>query len=246
VSVATPPLFLVDELPTEDTAVLDGAEGHHASTVQRLAPGGEVRLADGVGGVADCTVESAEPGRLRLSVRRRARLDPPQPRFVVVQALPKGDRGELAVELLTELGADEIVPWAAARCVARWRPDRVARGVARWRAAARAAAKQSRRAWVPVVTGQASTRQVCSLIGGAATAVVLHGGALRQLVSLGLPATGDIVLVVGPEGGLTDGELTAFRAAGARLARLGPSVLRTSSAGAAALAAISTVTGRWN
>ena len=164
---------------------------------------------------------------------------------MLVQALPKGDRGPLAVDLATELGVDRIVPWTAARCVTRWRDDRVAKGVAKWRAAARAASKQSRRPRVPEVTEPMTTREVCGLLGDADLA---RGAARAGPPSAGRAATsrgtGTVAVVVGPEGGLTDGEVVAFRAAGAQAVRLGAEVLRTSTAGAAALAALSMRT-RW-
>ncbi|HVX43642.1 MAG TPA: 16S rRNA (uracil(1498)-N(3))-methyltransferase [Mycobacteriales bacterium] len=244
--MSTAPVFLVDALPESDKTVLDGDEGRHAATVRRLGAGAEVQLSDGVGGLAECSVIAAGEGRLELAVVGRRRLDPPQPRLIVVQALPKGDRGELAVELMTELGVDVIVPWAAARCVMQWRGDRGEKSLRKWRSSARAAAKQSRRAWVPEVSDPASTRQVCSMISAARAGVVLHESARRPLPALDFPGNGDVVLVVGPEGGLTEGEVTAFRAAGARTARLGPTVLRTSTAGAAALAVLGPITARWS
>ena len=167
------------------------------------------------------------------------------PEFVLVQALPKGDRGPLAVELATELGVDRIVPpGRAARCVTRWRDDRVAKGVAKWRAAARAASKQSRRPRVPEITDPMTTREVCGLLADTDLAVVLHERATRPLAGLDIPRQGTVAVVIGPEGGLTDGEVVAFRAAGAQAVRLGAEVLRTSTAGAAALAALSMRT-RW-
>jgi len=243
--MSTPPLFLVDSLPGGSTTVLGGAEGHHAAAVRRLRSGEVVRLADGVGGLADCVVVGAEGGGLRLAVRGVRRLEPPTPRFVLVQALAKGDRGELAVELATELGVDEVLPWAAARSVARWEGGRGERSLARWRSTAREAAKQSRRAWVPVVGEPCDTRQVVARIEQAAGALVLDGAG-APLTTVPLPGDGDLVLVVGPEGGLDAAELAAFAAAGARAVRLGDPVLRTSTAGAAALAVLSARTGRWS
>jgi 16S rRNA (uracil1498-N3)-methyltransferase len=243
------PLFLLDELPgglPEDGELLvGGAEGRHAVDVLRLAPGEQVRVGDGRGTVAEGEVLSAGPEGLRVRVTGRSQAPEPQPEFLLVQALPKGDRGPLAVDLATELGADRIVPWTAARCVTRWREDRVAKGVAKWRAAARAATKQARRARLPEVTEPMTTRQVCALLAEADLALVLHERARRPLAELDVPLTGTIAVVVGPEGGLTDGEAVAFRAAGAHVVRLGPEVLRTSTAGAAALAALSMRT-RWS
>jgi 16S rRNA (uracil1498-N3)-methyltransferase len=244
--VSTPPVFLVDALPAGVTTVLDGPEGHHAATVRRLRPGEPLVLSDGAGGVADCVVTGPAEGGLRLAVTALRRLDPPEPRFVLVQALAKGERAELAVELAVELGVDEIVPWAAARSVVRWDGPRGQRTLERWRSTARAAAKQSRRAWLPSVAALASTRDVARLIRAAAGALVLHETAGTPLRSAPLPGAGDLVLVVGPEGGLDEAELAAFTGAGATAVRLGQPVLRTSTAGAAALAALSLRTGRWD
>ncbi len=238
------PLFLLDEIPDAEELLVDGTEGRHAVDVLRLTPGERVKVGDGRGVVAEGDVVGAGAGGLRVRVTARHEVPEPAPEMVLVQALPKGDRGPLAVELATELGVDRIVPWTASRCVTRWRDDRADKGVARWRAVARAAAKQSRRARVPEIAELASTREVCGLIGDADLAVVLHEQARRPLAELGVPSSGTVVVVVGPEGGLTDGELVAFRAAGAHAVRLGPEVLRTSTAGAAALAALS-VRSRW-
>jgi 16S rRNA (uracil1498-N3)-methyltransferase len=238
------PLFLLDDLPETEELLVDGTEGRHAVDVLRLEPGENVLVGNGRGALAEGTVVSAGPEGLRVAVANRYDVPAPSPEFLLVQALPKGDRGPLAVDLATELGVDRIVPWTAARCVTRWRDDRVAKGVAKWRAAARAASKQSRRPRVPEVTEPMTTREVCGLLGEADLALVLHEQARRPLAELTIPSTGAVVVVVGPEGGLTDGEVVAFRAAGAHAVRLGPEVLRTSTAGAAVLAALSMKT-RW-
>ena len=242
--MAGEPLFLLDELPDADELLVAGAEGRHAVDVLRLAPGEQVLVGDGRGTVAEGEVVEASGAGLRVRVTARTQAPVPAPELVLVQALPKGDRGPLAVELATELGVDRVVPWAASRCVARWQDDRAEKGVARWQAVARAAAKQSRRPRVPEIAELASTREVCGLLGDADLAVVLHEQARRPLAELEVPTAGTVAIVVGPEGGLTDGEVTAFRAAGADAVRLGPEVLRTSTAGAAALAALSLRT-RW-
>jgi len=238
------PLFLVDTLGEGDEILVTGDEGRHAVDVLRLTPGEHVRVGNGEGTVADGEVLTAGPQGLRVAVRQRFEVPAPTPEFVLVQALPKGDRGPLAVDLATELGVDRIVPWTASRCVTRWREDRVDRGLAKWRSAARAASKQSRRPRVPEVADLMSTREVCGLLAEADLAVVLHEQARRPLTELAIPQSGTVVVVVGPEGGLTDGEVVAFRAAGASAVRLGPEVLRTSTAGAAAFAALSVAT-RW-
>jgi len=238
------PLFLLETVPDVDELLVDGAEGRHAVEVLRLTPGERVRVGDGRGTVAEGDVVAAGAEGLRVAVLARFAVPEPDPEFVLVQALPKGDHGPLAVDLATELGVDRIVPWTAARCVTRWREDRIAKGLAKWRSAARAASKQSRRPRIPEVTEPMTTREVCGMLGDVDLAVVLHEQARRPLAELSIPRTGTIAVVVGPEGGLTDGEVLAFRAAGAEAVRLGPEVLRTSTAGAATLAALSMRT-RW-
>ncbi|MCW2502014.1 MAG: rsmE [Actinomycetia bacterium] len=240
------PVFLVSELPSGDSFVLDGPEGRHAAVVRRLAAGESLLLADGRGGTATCQVAATGKDSLRLAVLGRAQQPAPEPRVTVVQALPKGDRGELAVELMTEAGIDEIVPWQAARCVTRWREGRGEKSLARWRSAAREAAKQSRRAWVPVVADPVGTAAVAALLAGAGVGLVLHEEASVPLSSVPLPrGEGSVLLVVGPEGGISPDELAEFAAAGARSVRLGESVLRTSTAGVAAAAVVFAATGRW-
>jgi 16S rRNA (uracil1498-N3)-methyltransferase len=243
----TAPVFLADgaEL-TAGVIVLTGAEGRHAATVRRIQPGERVDVADGAGLIAECVVTAVGPGRVELRVQSRREIPVPEPRIVVVQALPKGDRAELAVETMTEVGVDLIVPWAAERCVARWPAgDRAAKALARWRSAAREAAKQSRRPRVPEVTGLAATADVTARIAAAARAMVLEPGVDMALSRLDLPSHGDVLLVVGPEGGVSAGELAAFTGVGAIPARLGDSVLRASTAGAAAAAVLMARTGRW-
>jgi 16S rRNA (uracil1498-N3)-methyltransferase len=162
-----------------------------------------------------------------------------------VQAIPKGDRGELAVEVLTEVGVARIVPWAASRSVAVWKGERAGKSLARWRATAREASKQARRPWFAEVLPMAMTAEVAALVASADLAVVLHQEAASSLGSLDVPSAGSLVVVVGPEGGLTDDEVAAFEAAGAHAVRLGSEVLRTSTAGVAAVAALLSRTSRW-
>jgi len=244
----TPPLFLVDasRLATEEVR-LDGAEGRHAARVRRIGVGERVDLADGSGAVAECVVVAVARDALDLLVRSRRTEPPPQPRLTVVQALPKGERAELAVSAMTEVGVDAIVPWTAARCVVTWDGDRARRGVARWRTAAWEAGKQARRARLPEVYDAASTRDVIDVLAEAALAVVLHEEARQPLSALTvIPDSGDLVVVVGPEGGLTPEELTAFAAVGSDTYRLGPTVLRSSTAGVVAATLLLARSGRWS
>jgi 16S rRNA (uracil1498-N3)-methyltransferase len=228
-----------------DVVILSGAEGRHAAAVRRLRAGERADVGDGAGLVAECVVTAQSSRGLELAVLATREVPRPDPMLTVVQAIPKGDRGELAVEQLTEVGADRIVPWTAARCVAVWRSGRGERSLARWRATAREAAKQSRRAWIPEVTEAASARRVAAMITEAACAVVLDPDAKESLAHLGLPGSGGLLVVVGPEGGITAEESAAFRTAGAIARNLGPTVLRTSTAGTAAAAVLLSRTGRW-
>ncbi|MDR2983978.1 MAG: 16S rRNA (uracil(1498)-N(3))-methyltransferase [Nocardiopsaceae bacterium] len=233
--------------PRDGRITLGGAEGRHATTVRRLRPGERVDVTDGAGLLAECEVIAAKPGsgELDLTVLAMRREPPPRCRVTVVQAILKGDRGELALELMTEVGIDTIVPWAAERSVARWRPDREDKALSRWRTSAREAAKQSRRARFPDVTEQASTAPAAARVAGADLALLLDAEAELLLSELRLPTEGEIVLIVGPEGGVSPAETAELTAAGAVSVRLGPSVLRGSTAGAVAGALVLSGCGRW-
>ncbi len=243
------PLFLLDDgtlagAVAGGALVLGGSEGRHAATVRRIGVGEPVDVSDGQGLLARCRVVSVGTGELGLTVLQVGRVPDPAPRFVLVQALAKGGRDDLAVETATELGVDEIVPWQAARSVVQWRGERGEKARAGWAATARAAAKQSRRPRVPLVAALASGADVRERIALAALAVVLHEEADEPLAAVALPAAGDVLLVVGPEGGVSPQELDAFVAEGATARRLGPHVLRSSSAGPAAIAVLSAA-ARW-
>jgi 16S rRNA (uracil1498-N3)-methyltransferase len=228
-----------------DTVRVEGDEAHHAVAVRRLRVGEGVVLTDGAGTTVTGTVAATGKRELTVEAVEVVAVRPPDPALTVVQALPKGDRGELAVEVLTEIGVSTIVPWAASRSVAVWKGERAVKSLGRWRGTAREAAKQSRRSWFPEVTDLATTNDVVPVVAAADLAVVLHEEASMPLASLDVPAAGTIVIVVGPEGGLTDDEVAAFAAAGAVPVRLGAEVLRTSTAGLAACAALLARTGRW-
>ncbi|MEO8889450.1 MAG: 16S rRNA (uracil(1498)-N(3))-methyltransferase [Jatrophihabitantaceae bacterium] len=242
--MSTPPLFFLDAIPLVDIVLLTGDEGRHAGQVLRVRPGDRLWLSDGRGARLECTVKDTRSDGVVLAVNRRTQLPVPRPQLTVVQALPKGDRGELAVAVMTELGVDAIVPWAASRCVTQWVGPRGEKALDRWRRTAREAAKQSRRARVPVFAPLMSTRDVVSSLAGPSM-LVLHESADEPLATCELPDTDEFVLVVGPEGGVADDELAALTEAAARPVRLGTPVMRTSTAGAAALAALSVRLGRW-
>lgn len=250
----TAPVFLVDPgalgaRTAGDAYDLDGAEARHAGVVQRRRPGEPVDVVDGAGVRLRCVIAAVEPGRLALEVVERVEEPAPAVRVVLVQALAKGDRDELAVEAATEVGVDAVVPWQAQRSVVVWRGDRAAKSHQRWVATVRAATKQARRAWAPAVHEAVTTPQLAGLVattvGAGGAVLVLHEEAAEPIAGVPLPPAGDVLLVVGPEGGIDDDELARLVAAGARAVRLGPHVLRTSTAGPVAAALVSERLGRW-
>ena len=240
--------FLLDE-PTSarpgDAVVLGGAEAHHAAAVRRVRVGEEVTVGDGRGAWLSGVCEEVSPKEVIVRIVSRADAAAPSPRVVLVQALAKGDRDELAVQAATELGIDEIVPWQAARSVSRWDPAKARKGRDRWASIVREAAKQAHRAWVPEVAPLTTTTQLASR-AGESRMLVLEPSTLTALTSVQLAGGDDeVVLVVGPEGGIAPEELATLESGGATLVRLGDSVLRTSTAGPAALAVVSASLGRW-
>ena len=243
------PVFLSDAVTGATpggSVLLDGDEGRHAATVMRLRVGERLVLTDGAGRSATCTITDAAKGALTVRIDAVAYAERMAPHVTVVQAIPKGDRGELAVEMLTEIDVDRIVPWAASRSVAVWRGERATKSLAKWRATARSASKQARRSWLPEVAELASSDDVVALLRDADLAVVLHETAQVPLAALPLEGVERVVVVVGPEGGLTDEELQTFSDAGAEVVRLGSSVLRTSTAGVVAVSALLARTLRWS
>jgi 16S rRNA (uracil1498-N3)-methyltransferase len=244
-------LFYVDAVPDIGSlAVVDGDEGFHAATVRRIRPGEQLVLGDGAGELAHCEVEHAGRDGLRARVLRRWSVEPGRPAVTVVQALPKSDRSELAIELATEAGADAFLAWQAARCVASWDGARVDKGLRRWRAVARSAARQSRRPHIPTVDGVLSTaeltRRVRAEIAAGAAVLALHESATDGLADHQVGQANSVFFVVGPEGGIAPEEVSALTDAGAVAVRLGPQVLRTSTAAAVALGALGVLTPRWD
>jgi 16S rRNA (uracil1498-N3)-methyltransferase len=243
------PVFLaepgsLDAVADGGTYLLGGAEGRHAGVVQRRVAGERVDVVDGAGVRLVGVVGSVTPDGVLVQVQQRVVEPVAAVALVLVQALAKGDRDEQAIEAATELGVDEVVPWQAGRSIVVWRGERAAKAHRKWESVVLAAAKQSRRATVPVVAPVADRRGVTERVGQASLALVLHEDAGTALATMALPPDGDVLLVVGPEGGIAPDELEAFTAAGALAVRLGDTVLRSSSAGPAALAVLSAA-GRW-
>jgi 16S rRNA (uracil1498-N3)-methyltransferase len=180
-----------------------------------------------------------------LGVDAREQEPAPQPRLVVAQAMVKQDAAEQALTTLTEVGADEVVAWRASRSVVTWEGERVGRGLRRWQAAALQAAKQSRRSWVPVVTGPVDQDGLLALVRAATLAVLLDAPDAVPLGEVPVPEAGEVLVVVGPEGGLTDEDRSDLQAAGARTASLGPTVLRSATAGTVAAGVLLSRSPRW-
>lgn len=228
-----------------DTIELTGAESRHAVKVRRVAPGERVDVVDGVGTRYACeVVDASMPESLALRVCAIKEDPTPIPRITIVQALLKGDRGERAVELMTEVGVDRIVPWVSERTIVRWNDDKARKNVERWRSIARESAKQARRSRVPVIDDVMSTVDVCEVIRSSPSAFVADENSTQDLPTN--IASEDVLVVVGPEGGISASELSEFVAGGARSIRLGPTVLRGSTAGAIAATLIASRSPRWN
>ena len=244
------PVFLIDPDRAEgvqpgSVLELGGPEGRHAVTVQRLRSGEAIELVDGFGRRFSGTVMKATKDACSVAVEAVDDEPEPRPRITAVQAIAKGDRGELAVQMLTEAGIDVIIPWQAENSVAKWDGDRVAKHLDRWRTTAREAAKQARRSRIPIVASPVGTAAVADLITNAGVALVLDEQATTPLTAIDFSTAHDVLLVVGPEGGLSPNERAIFTDAGGDVVRLGTTVLRTSTAGIAALGVVMARVGRW-
>lgn len=238
--------FLVEsssDAAVGDLVSLTGAEAKHAAVVRRLRVGEAVTVGDGAGVWLTGVAEEVSPSRVDVRVSERFADPAPTPRLVLVQALAKGDRDELAVQAACELGVDEIVPWQASRSVSRWEGPKAAKGRERWATIVREAAKQAHRAWLPDVVAPVSTTQLAER--AREQRVLLLDPTAPVRLSEIEPDDRDLVLVVGPEGGISEEELRRLTEAGAERVLLGDTVLRTSTAGPAAIAVLSVALGRW-
>ncbi|GEC74778.1 16S rRNA (uracil(1498)-N(3))-methyltransferase [Microbacterium maritypicum] len=238
--------FLVEsstDAAVGDLVSLIGAEAKHAAVVRRLRIGEAVTVGDGAGVWLAGTAEEVSPARVDVRIAERVEHPAPTPRIVLVQALAKGDRDELAVQAACELGVDEIVPWQASRSVSRWEGPKAVKGRERWATIVREAAKQAHRAWLPDVVAPVSTTQLAER-AREQRVLVLDPTAPVRLSEIE-PDDRDLVLVVGPEGGISEEELRRLTEAGAERVLLGDTVLRTSTAGPAAIAVLSVALGRW-
>lgn len=242
------PLFSFDQqaAPAVNSIVrLAGAEAKHAATVRRMRSGEGIQLANGAGLRVIGVVEVALPNQLDIRVTEVVTEGLPSPEMVLVQALAKGDRDELAIQAATELGVSAVIPWQADRSVSRWEGPKVAKGVDRWQAIVTEAAKQALRAFFPEVSQPVTTKQLAQAVSDFERVLVLDPTATVGLGSVSLPAAGKLAIVVGPEGGISEPELELLEKAGAVRVRLGAEILRTSTAGMAAISVLQQRLGRW-
>lgn len=226
--------------PRPAEGVLTGAEAKHAH-VKRISQGDRIMLVDGAGHAAEVTVRDCSRERVVGDVVAEHDVESPQPQVVLVQAVPKSERAELAVDLAVQGGVDAIIPWISHRTIARWSADKQDKQVQKWRNQAVASAKQSRRANWPEVHDPVTTNQLAERIAGK-RAIVLHEDAKASIRDVDFSGVETLYVLVGPEGGIGADELDLL---GAQPVRLGPQVLRTASAGFAALCAIGALTSRW-
>jgi len=242
------PLFTkdFDALPTDGSiVVLDGAEGKHAATVRRMRAGEGIQLTNGAGMRIVGEVVSAAEQRLEIRVSTATFEPKPTPELILIQALAKGDRDELAIQAATELGVAAVIPWQAERSISRWEGSKIAKGVERWQTIVTEAAKQALRVYTPVVELPVTTKQLVGLVSNFTSVLVLDPTAVERLSQTELPGAGSVAIVVGPEGGINEHELSVLQQAGAVRVRLGEEILRTSTAGMAAIAALQSRLNRW-
>ena len=238
----TPPLLFVSDLAgvaIGDQVALPSPEARHAAAALRMTTGEVLLVADGQGHRAQGQI-IVEGNQVTVNVTSVEVIRRPNPTFTVVQALTKGDHGELAIDLMTQVGVDRIIPWSASRSIVQWKGDRANKSLTKWQLAAKAATKQSRQAWSPQISDAMSTQEIRALMSQFSATFVLHESSTNPLASVDLPSSGEICLIVGPEGGISEEEVSAFQDAGAQIASLGDSVLRASLAGAIGVGVLST------
>ncbi len=233
-----------ETLEPNSSVRLEGDEARHAASVSRLAVGEDILVGDGLGTLATARATAVTPKEILLDVHDTTIHPPHQPEVWLVQALAKGDRDELAIQTCTELGVDRIIPWQASRSISRWKGDKVTTGVARWQKIAAEASKQSLRAWIPQVERAMTTQDIANL-GEQHQLLLLDPDATDALSAYIPQREKNLLVIVGPEGGVDEAERELLMSSGAVDLKLGRTVLRTSSAGPAALAVLNSAMGRW-
>jgi 16S rRNA (uracil1498-N3)-methyltransferase len=237
-------LFLIDKLEDSNLIEIAGDEAHHAIKVLRITAGEEILISDGAGNWVRASVENIEKKSFTAKVLERGFQSEKSPRLIVVQGLPKSDRVKDAIEILVESGVDLIIPWQADRSISKWRQD----SLDKWQSAAVAATKQSRRFRKPEIIDGLSLSQLLEIESENSVVLVMHESAtikLSEVVTSKFSGMSEIIIVIGPEGGISDSELAVLEGAGAHIVGLGPEVFRSAHAGGAALSAVSALIGRW-
>ena len=237
-------LFLVDKLESSQSIEVAGDEAHHAIKVLRIKLGEEILVSDGAGNWVRAVVENIEKKTFTAKVLERGFQEEKSPRLIVVQGLPKSDRVKDAIEILVESGVDLIIPWQADRSISKWQKD----SLDKWQSAAVAATKQSRRFRKPEIIDGLSLSELLEIESENSAFLVMHESAttkLSEVVTSKFADMSEIIIVIGPEGGISDSELAVLEGAGAHIVGLGPEVFRSAHAGGAALSAVSALIGRW-
>ena len=237
-------LFLVDKLESSQSIEVAGDEAHHAIKVLRIKLGEEILVSDGAGNWVRAVVENIEKKTFMAKVLERGFQEEKSPRLIVVQGLPKSDRVKDAIEILVESGVDLIIPWQADRSISKWQKD----SLGKWQSAAVAATKQSRRFRKPEIIDGLSLSELLEIESENSAFLVMHESAttkLSEVVTSKFADMSEIIIVIGPEGGISDSELAVLEGAGAQIVGLGPEVFRSAHAGGAALSAVSALIGRW-
>lgn len=235
-------VFIVDEIPDKGRLLILGEEAHHASSVMRVTAGDEVIVTDGRGNSAQVRILSISKKSLECEILSKEITEPSPIKLTVLQALTKSDRARETIELLTEAGVDEIVPWSAQRSIGQWKDD----AGEKWKIWAREATKQSRRSWIPEIASHHNTSEAIELAKKNSSVLIFHEGSSEKLSSfLKGKSVDQLLIIIGPEGGLTDEEVEGFVKVGGKIIGIGKAVFRSAHAGAAALAAVQTALGIW-
>ena len=238
-------LFFVEDLPRKvgSSYEFDSDDAQHAIRVLRMSAGEIFMLSDGRGKWSKVKIFAVKKKSLEVEVIETGIQDPLDISFTVVQALPKGDRLKESIEMLTESGVDTIIPWSAQRSIGK-----ADKGVEKLHTTAREASKQSRRLFIPTVTEVASTSAVVELIVQHDLVLVFHESAtnkVSEIVTRKYFESKSVMIIIGPEGGITNEELELFNSAGAKVALMGRPILRSAHAGLAAMSAVNALIKVW-
>lgn len=239
-----PHLFFIPEIPNANRLVVEDSEAHHAISVLRIEKDEEVQVSDGLGNWVLGVVGDITRKKFEVIIKERNKQNYQSPKLTVLQGILKSDRLKEAIELMVEAGADEIIPWSASRSISKWQKD----SREKWESAAFASAKQAKRFIIPKIGDEVDIREFLDKKAGSFAVIVLHesgGVKLSKIISEKMADLDEIVLVIGPEGGITENELSLFEKSGARVAQMGEAIFRSAHAGGFSLAAISTLLGRW-